>query len=365
MGKTQQQFNRLMKSLEKAQDSHAREMARLDEALAISSAELMPLVEGIKRVNRDLVLRGVEALGKMKLTARRKDALADLLFGKAEELLVDPVGLSDEDISKLEAIAEELGPDEEEKRLMAEEEQEDFELFREIIEAQARAAGVELDLGDLDPQADPEDFDRLVRERLDEAAARMEETKATRNPRKLTKAQAERERQREEIEQARNRDLKSLFKQLAKAFHPDLEPDPALRLHKEAWMKRLNSAYAADDLREMLQLEMEWLGEEATNLATAGEEKLKVYCGVLKEQIAELKERSHFLLDEPQYGPLQRFRNPYHGTLANPTTIRRSLEHELERHREMLEILSSNNAQSRRMVNDWADANARKADDFF
>ena len=42
--------------------------------------------------------------------------------------------------------------------------------------------------------------------------------------------------------EAKNRDLKSLFKQLAKAFHPDLEPDPLHKQHKQIWMQRLNTA---------------------------------------------------------------------------------------------------------------------------
>ncbi len=361
LDKTQQQFNRLMKSLEKTRDRHATEQKRFDDALVIAIRELMPLVEGIKRLNRDLVIHGMEAMKNQKLTARRRESFGDLLHGKASDLLDDPIGLSDEDIIRLQAIADELGPDEEEKRLMDEEDKEEFDFMRKMIEAQLRAAGMELDLSDLDLHGDPEEFERQMNQRLEEAAAKMGETQAAmpKRPRKQTKVQAERELKQRELEQARNRDLKSLFKQLAKAFHPDLESDPVLRLHKEAWMKRLNAAYETDDLREMLQLEMEWLGEEASNLATAGEEKLKVYCTVLKEQIAELKQRIHLLLNEPQYGPLRRFRNPYHGTLTNPETLKRSLEFELERHRDMLETLTANNAASRRMVNEWADANAR------
>jgi hypothetical protein len=366
LGKAQQQFNRLMKSLEKTRESHAKEQARLENLLQVSSRELMPLVEQIQRANRNMVVLGADALLTMKLTARRRHWFADLLHGKACDLLGDPVGLTDEEIKELEEIAENLGPDEEEKQLMAEEDREEFEFMRKMIEAEARASGIDLNLGDLDIHGDPEELERQVRERLEEAAARMDKSQSAKpkKPRKLTKAQEKRERERLELEQARNRDLKSLFKQLAKAFHPDLESDAVLRLHKEAWMKRLNSAYEDNDLREMLQLEMEWLGEEATNLASAGDDKLKVYCTVLKEQIAELKEKIHFLLNEPQYSPLHRFRNPYYGTLANPKHIKLTLEAELERHLDMLATLSANNANSRRMVNDWADANARASEDW-
>jgi phage shock protein A len=130
-----------------------------------------------------------------------------------------------------------------------------------------------------------------------------------------------------------------------------------LKEHKKIWMQRLNTAYAASDMREMLQLEMEWLDEETTNLA-AGDEKLQVYCMVLKKQIAGLKRQTHDLVHETQYGPLQRFREPFHGTLANPASIKRELRAELERHREMVGILARNDANSRRRIYAWADEHA-------
>jgi len=359
LSRTQVEFNRLMKSLESARTRHAREQARLDEALATSIRELMPMVEELNRVNRDLVLTGMKAWKTLKLTARRRHWLGDLLAGKAGDLLGDPVGLTGGEITLLEAVIDELDPPGDEGE-MNETEAEEFHYARSMLEQAARQAGLDLDLSDLDPNAGPEEFERIAHERLRAALENSagSPSAATKPRRKPTKAQAEKERKRLEQEEARNRDLKSLFKQLAKAFHPDLEPDPLLKEHKKVWMQRLNTAYAANDLREMLQLEMEWLGEEATNLATAGEEKLKVYCTVLKEQIDDLKRQTHYLPDEPQYGPLQRFRDPFYGTVANPVSIKRELREDLTHHRRMLEILAANNAASRRMVYEWADEHA-------
>ena len=360
LSRTQVEFNRLMKSLETAKARHSREEARLDDVLATSIRELMPLIEDINRANRDLVFTGHKGMQTFKLTAKRRHWLGDLLCGKAEDLLVDPVGLSDEEIGRLEVIVEELSPGDDNPE-MTEGKGGDLDFLRTMIEQTARDAGIELDLSDLDPEGDPEEFQRLVRERLDAASKKSGNPATTKPGRKPTKAQAEKERRRLEQEEAKNRDLKSLFKQLAKAFHPDLEPDPLRKEHKKVWMQRLNTAYAANDLREMLQLEMEWLGEEATNLATAGDQKLQVYCMVLKEQIADLKRQTHHLPDEPQYGPLQRFRNPFYGTIASPVSIKRELQDELKRHHEMLGVLARNDAASRRMIYDWADDNARQS----
>ncbi len=361
LSRTQVEFNRLMKSLESTKARHAREQARLDEILEISIRELMPLVENLNRANREIVLGGCKVLQSLKLTAKRRKWFIDLLSGKAADLVDDPVGLAEAEIAELQAVIEEFGPCEGERRMKADEDEE-FDFLREMLEQTARAAGVVLDLSDLDPSGDPEEFERIVRERMGAAAAVFEDSpSAARRPRKPTKAQAEKERKRLELEDAKNRDLKSLFKQLAKAFHPDLEPDPLLKEHKKTWMQRLNSAYASNDLREMLQLEMEWLGEEATNLATAGDQKLKVYCMVLKEQIEDLKAKSHYLKHEPQYGPLQRFIDPFFGTLANPASIKRELREELERHRRMLESLDRNDANTRRMIYEWADEHALRS----
>lgn len=366
LSRTQMEFNRLMKSLESTKARHACEQARLDEVLDTSIRELMPLIENINRVNRELVFMGRKALLSLKLTAKRRHWFSDLLSGKASQLLADPVGLSEKEIEELEAVIEELGPSEMDQ-LMKQDDDEEFDFLRTMLERAARDAGVELDLSDLDPNGDPAEFERVLRERLGTAAEILEgkadpSSPAAKRPRKPTKAQAEKERKRQELEDAKNRDLKSLFKQLAKAFHPDLEPDPLLKEHKKVWMQRLNTAYAANDLREMLQLEMEWLGEEATNLTTAGDEKLKVYCMVLKEQIADLKRQTHDLLNEPQYGPLQRFRDPFYSTLASPKTIKRELQSHLRHHREMVEILAANNAASRRMIYEWVDEHASLSD---
>ena len=352
----QVEFNRLMKNLEATKARHTQEQARLDETLATAIRELMPLIERLKRVNRDLVLNAAKALHTLKLTAKRRFLLGDLLTAKAQELLADPVGIHAQDITELAALVKKLNPHDPRMGKAAEDELNSILTQMKQI---ARDAGLDLDLSDLDPHGDPAEIHRIVSQRMRAAFENKAATATDDKPlRKPTKAQAETERKRLAQEQAKNRDLKSLFKQLAKAFHPDLEPDPRLKEHKKIWMQRLNAAYAADDLREMLQLEIEWLGEEATNLTTAGDAKLQVYCMVLKEQIADLKRQTHRLPSEPQYGPLQRFRNRQHGTIASPVSIKRELQSDLRHYQKMLEILSANDAASRRMLYDWADEHA-------
>jgi hypothetical protein len=371
LSRVQLEFNRLMKSLEAVRARYAKEQSRLDAFLDHSSRQLMPLIEQIQRLNRDLVLYGHRALQSSKLDAKRRQGLSEMVYDKAAMLLDDPLGLDEEDIASLQRIVDELAPGDSDP-LAGGPGEEEFEMLRSMMEQVASEMGLELDLSDLDLASDPDELQQALEDRL-QAALDAEEGSPRSNSaagkagktRKPTKAQAAKERKRLELEEAKNRDLKSLFKQLAKALHPDLEPDPRLREHKQAWMQRLNSAYANSDLREMLQLEMEWLGEESTNLASAGDEKLQVYCSVLKEQIADLKRQIHHLPDEPQYAALQRFRDPYDGSLTRPGTIQRELTAALASQRELVATLSANKPASRRLLFELADAHAYLSRPFF
>ncbi len=358
----QLEFNRLMKRLENARTKHAREQVRLDQVLDLCIRELMPLIEDLHRANRDLVFAGKLAMDTLKLTKKRRQWFADLLSGKASDLLTDSAGLGGGDLERLQAIVDELGPCLMDQRAK-EDEEADFDFLRAMMEEAARNAGVDLDLSDLDLRGDPAEFERQLHERMGSASEAFqragEQTKTAPRRRKPTKAQLEKERRLREQEEAKTRDFKTLFKQLAKALHPDLEIDPVLKQHKEIWMKRLTTAYASGDLHDMLQIEMEWLGEEAGNLANAGDAKLKIYCTVLKEQIANLRHQTEMLPEEPQYGPLGRFRDPFHGGMRQPIRIKLDLEDEIHRHRDMLRALAGDDSRRREMIHDWADAHAR------
>jgi hypothetical protein len=61
-------------------------------------------------------------------------------------------------------------------------------------------------------------------------------------------------------------DLKKLFREAAKRMHPDLAPDDETRQHAEAFMKRLNQAFAASDAGAIVDLVRQW---ESSPYATA------------------------------------------------------------------------------------------------
>ncbi len=58
--------------------------------------------------------------------------------------------------------------------------------------------------------------------------------------------------------------LRTLFKQLASALHPDREPDEAERLRKTAWMSEVNAAYEKNDLITLMRWQIQLVQSSST-----------------------------------------------------------------------------------------------------
>jgi hypothetical protein len=191
----------------------------------------------------------------------------------------------------------------------AEEEQDN----QEIKSMMERMLGVEL--GDGIDMRTPDDFidqiSRQLHEKLHQDAQDFENPPASRSSRKKSaKAMAKEARLQAEAQQV-SQSIREVFRKLASTLHPDKEPDPEERARKTELMQRVNSAYSANNLLALLelQLEIEQIDQAAIN--SISEDRLKHYNKVLKEQSAELQQeldtvemsfRAHF--DFPPYGAL-------------------------------------------------------------
>ncbi|MBD2716270.1 J domain-containing protein [Microvirga sp. STR05] len=115
----------------------------------------------------------------------------------------------------------------------------------------------------------------------------------TRRKSKAEKAQAAADQQAREQQQALLSNTKTLYRQLARTHHPDLERDPTARQHKTALMQRITEAYEANDLYTLLQL----LSEAAPG-NQADDTVLTRYTQALHQQQLELKQQ----LNELKFG---------------------------------------------------------------
>ena len=131
--------------------------------------------------------------------------------------------------------------------------------------------GFEVDLSVLHPDMSPADYAAYTAEVAEDLAM---QTESQESKRKKSRKQLEREEQERRAEEVRKKSIASIYKQLARVLHPDLEPDPALRRHKETVMQQLTVAYHNHDLHTLLRLELEWIQREQSNLDRMTDDKL-------------------------------------------------------------------------------------------
>ena len=87
-----------------------------------------------------------------------------------------------------------------------------------------------------------------------------------------------------------NTALRTVYRQLASALHPDREPDEAERLRKTALMSEVNAAYDRKNLSELLKLQLQLAQIDSMALSRMADDKLNAMCLLLKEQVDALEE---------------------------------------------------------------------------
>lgn len=336
--KAQQAFNRLIKKIEKLRRSIEEETDRLNRLLTFYSLELHPLEMRILQQRKSLVRRLYPFLKSREIPGRKQRGTLRMLISEQLDAIRDiERELKDDD---LKSIAEQLG-----KATLRTPSEEDLDFLEELksrAQADFRDMGVDVDLSKFRPGMSPEELFETLAEVESKLKEGDEPGAASRRKSKRESREEERTRLEEEL---RQRDLGSLYKQLAKMLHPDLEPDPVLRVEKEAAMKRLTTAYKAKDLHGILRLELEWISREQADVTRLTEEKLRVYNGILREQADELQARVHEVAMHPRFGPLAPYAHPLFGPgHLDPDAVRRQLTAELTSMIQLVEVLEGSEA---------------------
>ncbi|WP_291918324.1 J domain-containing protein [Limnohabitans sp.] len=84
--------------------------------------------------------------------------------------------------------------------------------------------------------------------------------------------------------------IRTVFRQLASALHPDREPDEQERLRKTALMSEVNAAYEKNDLSTLLRLQMQVTKVNPQNSARMADAQLIAMASLLKEQVTALED---------------------------------------------------------------------------
>ena len=133
-----------------------------------------------------------------------------------------------------------------------------------------------------------------------------------------------------------NIEIKTLFRQLAKAFHPDIEPLEHLKEERTSLMKKINTAYENQDLYGLLKLEKEHIGPREFS-----DDKVELYTKYINNRLKELKA---FEAELKKHGPLSTI---YKMIYSQKVTIQEyniknelsKLEEELRKEKELQQIV--------------------------
>ena len=295
--KAQQVFNRRLTKIDSLRKKLDRETRQLDCALAYYVEHLNPRETRLVELRKDVV-RGLMPFLQDKRLKRKteRDVLRKVIADQLQMIVESDVHVDDE----IRALFEQVhGMPVEQAGKMAERD------FLSATQDLFDQMGLRIDLSELADLDDETLAARMQEMESDILMQSDEEESASRAPRaRKSSRRAEKEKLREQAEELRSRTLSSMYKQLARVLHPDLEQDPALKERKVAFMQQLTVAYRENDLHTLLRIELEWIHHEETDLDRLTDQKLEIYNEVLKEQAQDLEMEIEQLQFHPRYMPV-------------------------------------------------------------
>jgi hypothetical protein len=177
----------------------------------------------------------------------------------------------------------------------------------ELARAHARTMKAELEamMGEAfmpdHPDATLEDVMQAAKARMQQAVAEEQATReaaaAKRKAKKAARADAKGDGKAPNAAQAlqaalqgdADTSLRTLYRQLAGALHPDRETDPHERVRKTALMSEANAAYARKDIVTLMDIQQRVALADPHAVASLPDDKLKSLTLLVKAQVAELE----------------------------------------------------------------------------
>lgn len=295
LSKAQQEFNRLTARIEKLRKDFDRKQKQFDEALELYGKEVVPMNEKTARQSWELVqlLFPVYQSGKLPKTLQPylKDMLQDYLDDVLQNIPGEPSAAVKEMFRHIFDERYETARKREEDQMKAE------------MEGMFKMWGVEVNMTDaeLNEETMAERMSAVqekIQQKMADEKTRWE--KAQKTGRK-TARQIEKEQARAAAEALKQKSISTIYRQLAKLLHPDLEQNETRRAEKEALMQEVTRAYEGRDLHALLLLELKWIHQEQNHLDTLADEKLNLYLQVLREQARNLEAEKNQLIHHPRY----------------------------------------------------------------
>ncbi len=333
----QQSFNRLVKKIEKLRRDLEKATTDLDQKLDYYVKHIHPLELAAAGSRKEVVKLVFSFYSNGKLLSKPEKKILKNFFAVQLDGILAFDEEPDEELKKIFEIVNGIS--------LEEAAEQNFELLKDEMQDMFESEGFDVDFKDFKKDMTSEEMMAKLSSLQEELLNQEKISTSKKRPEKKTVKQLQKERREAELEEARNKNIGSIYKQLAKALHPDLEQDETAKLEKEALMKRLTMAYNSGDLHSMLSLELEWIHKEEESFAKISKEKLAIYNQVLKEQVQDLEQQKFALVQHPRYNPLRRYNfRSLKNINVNLPNEKRKLEEMISSIKESVTILKGKNA---------------------
>jgi hypothetical protein len=279
LSKTQTKFNSLVAKIEELKAKKAEFETKIKEVEIKYRKQVIPLAIEARAATIKMVFAFDDAFDQYKLTTKEQEAISRFIVSNCEDFL-DTEGMLEEDqIPALKDLyAKHEGTSFDEGK--AEEDGTISEMFEKMF-------GMKIDPNKLDDAEYMEEMNKQFQGNMG-----FKEPKE----RKKSKKQLEAEVKEKEAEDKMKKDARSIYTQLAKLLHPDMEQDEVLREQKNELMKRVTNAYSENDLYELLQIQLEVEQMDADSLANVSDDLMSSYVKVLQKQVNEIEMEINFKL---------------------------------------------------------------------
>ena len=281
----QRRFNQLMAAIDAARTESEAMRRCVDAHRAPHHQAMHRLTNEALQLQKSMVMFLDTRLQARGLTVNQTRQITRILLSLCEEL--EPM----QDPAIAAVLARHRSPED-----VADREREDALAAQEAKELVEGYLGK--DLGGQDFSS-PEEVLRAAMEQLRaQEAARVAKRNAKREAKRDAKRQAKKTQTgpnaREQTFAQNQTDaqgaLRTLYRQLASALHPDRAADAADRDRKTTLMKEVNAAYERKDLTALLRLQLTEAQVDTSRHAALSDDKLQAMCVLLTEQHKALQQ---------------------------------------------------------------------------
>lgn len=297
LSKNQEAFNKLTQKIEKLQKDIEKKQMQFDLALKMYGNELYPAQLRILKTRHKLITVLWDIYKSNKLSKTDQRHLKNVLQYHLQEYFAQSETEPDEILQNIFSAIEGISYD----KMMQDEKE------NEQLRMQKMFDDLDIDIKNIDIDDEAAMAGKIAE--ADQKMAEMQERNDERErlrqaKKKKTAKQLESEKMQKAVEEMKQKNISTIYKQLAKLFHPDLEQDAERKVEKEILMKELVAAYEAKNLHTLLTLELKWIHKETNHLESLTEEKLAIYLQILKEQANDLEYQKLRIFQQPQYATL-------------------------------------------------------------